>query len=197
MTRSRETRVNASAVRTARRAMERKPAVPDGRETWTPRRVARDWTRENALEVIERSRERPFVVEDTSSPRSLGRLASAPRPPSSSPSTHSRALSGSSSDSRASPRSPPRRLPRRPLAPVVVSRVVDDASTHRSMRDDLHLHPWIVLHTNTMRTVCPMYNTRHTARDLDRARPVDIRPRALDVVASPRRRLARRRRWRG
>ncbi len=58
MTRSRETRVNASAVRTARRAMERKPAVPDGRETWTPRRVARDWTRENALEVIERSRER-------------------------------------------------------------------------------------------------------------------------------------------
>ena len=58
MTRSRETRANASAVRTARRAMERKPAVPDGRETWTPRRVARDWTRENALEVIERSRER-------------------------------------------------------------------------------------------------------------------------------------------
>ena len=58
MTRSRETRANASAVRTARRAMERKPAVPDGRETWTPRRAARDWTRENALEVIERSRER-------------------------------------------------------------------------------------------------------------------------------------------
>jgi hypothetical protein len=38
------------------------------------------------------------------------------------------------------------------------------------MRDDLHLHPWIGFHTNTIRTACPMYNTRHPARDLDRSR---------------------------
>ena len=109
----------------------------------------------------------PFVVEDTSSPRSLGR----------SPGASSVVVavdpfacsSGSSSDSRvsfASSSSPPSSS-----APVVLS-AADDASTHRPMRDDLHLHPWIFLHT-TQRTVCPMY-TRHTARDLDRARPVDI-----------------------
>lgn len=43
--------------------MARKPAVPNARETWTPRRVERDWTRANALEVIERSHAREEAVD--------------------------------------------------------------------------------------------------------------------------------------
>jgi hypothetical protein len=65
VTRARETTARARASRAARRGTARKPAVPNARETWTPRRVERDWTRANALEVIERSRAREEAVDAT------------------------------------------------------------------------------------------------------------------------------------
>jgi len=63
VTRERETTARARASRAVRRGMARKPAVPNARETWTPRRVERDWTRANALEVIERSHAREEAVD--------------------------------------------------------------------------------------------------------------------------------------